>query len=157
MPDVPEYLDSVGRLLGFAARAVNALTSEKLAQHGLTLPQWIVLTALWREDGLSVTNIAQYTKSKVPATSRLLGRMEEQGLVTRRSPEGDRRSVQVFLTPKAKAMSGVLALYEDINQMILEGFSTSEKKRAVRYLQRMITNTAQHYAASNSSDPLIAK
>ena len=140
----PEYLDSIGRLLGFATRAVSQLSAELLAEHGLTLPQWVVLTALWRQDGLSVTAIANYTRSTVPAASRLLGRMEDQSLIRRRATKGDRRGVRVWLTKEASAMSDLLSIYEDINDMVLEGFSPAEKKRLSSYLERIAANAEGH-------------
>ena len=69
MREIPDYLDSMRRLLGFASRAVTALA------------------ALWRLDGLTVTALARYTKATVPAASRLVDRMVEQGLLERRSRE----------------------------------------------------------------------
>ncbi len=155
MANHPAYLDSTGRLLGFATRTVRALTTEVLAKYDLTVPQWITLTALWREDGLTVTAIAGYSKSKLPAVSRLIGRMEEEGLVERRSPKNNRRSVQVFLTNKSVSLNHLLSLYDDINQMILEGFSSKEKKQLATYLLRITDNATRHYAAHSSEDPLV--
>jgi len=151
----PKYPDSMGRLLSFSSRAVNALTAELLAEHDLTVPQWIALSALWRQDGLTVTAIARYTKAKVPAASRLIDRMVEQGLLERRNREGDRRVVEIWLTPKAQSMSGLVNLFRDVNERILDGFSDQEIEQTADYLERMTANASRHYAEMKSDDPLV--
>lgn len=155
MPDKPEYLDSMGRLVGFAARAVTALTAELLQKHNLTVPQWITLTALWRQDGLTVTTLARYTKTTVPAASRLVDRMVEQGLLKRKSCKDDRRVIEVWLTSRAKSMRELMNLYQDVNERILEGFSEAEAKRAAVYLERITANATRHYAERRTDDPLV--
>ena len=155
MQEVPKYLDSMGRLVGFAARAVTALTAELLAEHGLTVPQWIALTALWREDGLTVTALARYTKATVPAASRLVDRMVGQDLLERKARKSDRRVVEVWLTPKAQSMRSLMGLYQDVNERVLEGFSETEAKRAAAYLERITANAARHYAERRTDDPLV--
>ena len=155
MKETPEYLDSMGRLVGFAARAVTALTAEILQEHGLTVPQWIALTALWRKDGLTVTDLAHYTKATVPAASRLVDRMVSQDLLKRKARKSDRRVVEVWLTSSAKSMSGLMGLYQEVNQRILEGFSDTEAKRAAAYLERITANATRHYAERRADDPLV--
>ena len=155
MQEVPKYLDSMGRLVGFAARAVTALTAELLAEHGLTVPQWIALTALWREDGLTVTALARYTKATVPAASRLVDRMVGQDLLERKARKSDRRVVEVWLTPKAQSMRSLMGLYQDVNERVLEGFSETEAKRAAACLERITANAARHYAERQTDDPLV--
>jgi len=155
MQKLPEYLDSMGRLVGFAARAVTALTAEILQEHGLTVPQWIALTALWREDGLTVTTLARYTKATVPAASRLVDRMVDQGLLERKARKSDRRVVEVWLTSSAKSMRNLMSLYQDVNECILEGFSETEAKRFAAYLERITTNATRHYAERRTDDPLV--
>lgn len=155
MEKVPDYLDSMGRLLGFSYRAVDALTAELLAEHDLTVPQWIALSALWRQDGLTVTAIARYTKAKVPAASRLIDRMVEQGLLERRNREGDRRVVEIWLTPKAQTMGGLVNVFRDVNERILDGFSDQEIERVANYLERITANASRHYAERKTDDPLV--
>lgn len=155
MQDFPDYLDSMGRLVNFAARAVTALTADLLQAHGLTVPQWIALTALWREDGLTITALARYTKATVPAASRLVDRMVDQGLLKRKDRAGDRRVVEVWLTSKAKSMSGLMSLYREVNERVLEGFTETEGKRTAAYLERITANAIRHYSERKADDPLV--
>ena len=49
---------SLGRQLNFAAGARMTMCNTMLEQFGLTLPQWVVLSALWRQDHLTIGEIA---------------------------------------------------------------------------------------------------
>ena len=137
---IPEYLPSIGRLVGFANTATDLLSQKLLAAHGLSLTQWVILTALWRTDGMTVGAIAEYYRVNVPAASRALDRMEEAGLVERRSDPSSRRIVRAFLTEKAKSLSHLLTFYRDINERLLAGFSEQEAEQLVDMLQRLQVN-----------------
>ncbi len=139
-PNVP-YLPSIGRLLGFASRATTALSERRLAAHDLTLQQWILLTALWRQDGMTVSQLAAYYRVKDPTASSLVDRMEAKGLVARRRSTEDRRKVIVCLTDKSRALSGLIDFYEQINEVLLEGFSDKERAAFVAMMERLIKNT----------------
>jgi len=138
-PIVP-YLPSVGRLIGFASRATTALCERRLATHDLTLQQWILLTALWRQNGLSISELAAYYRVKDPTASSLVDRMEAKGLVVRKRSTEDRRKVIVCLTEKSEALSHLIGFYEQINDILLADFSDDEAASFVSMMERVISN-----------------
>jgi len=139
-PNVP-YLPSVGRLLGFASRATTLLSERRLAAHDLTIQQWILLTALWRNDGMTISQLAAYYRVKDPTASSLVDRMEAKGLVARQRSTEDRRKVIVCLTDKSRALSHLIGFYEQINDVLLAGFSDDEIAAFVSMIDRLIKNT----------------
>lgn len=134
------YLPSLGRLLGFASRAATTLAERRLAKHDLTIQQWIALTALWREDGLTIGQISNYCRIREPTGSSLIDRMQVKGLVERRHSQTDRRSVTVHLTDKGRQMEALIDFYSDINARLLVDFKDSEKKALFAMLERVIDN-----------------
>ncbi len=138
-PIVP-YLPSVGRLIGFASRATTALCERRLAIHDLTLQQWILLTALWRQNGLTISELAAYYRVKDPTASSLVDRMEAKGLVVRRRSTDDRRKVIVCLTEKSEALSHLIGFYEQINDVLLTDFSDEEAASFISMMERVIAN-----------------
>jgi DNA-binding MarR family transcriptional regulator len=138
-PAVP-YLPSLGRLLGFASKSCSDLAEKRLAQHDLTLQQWVLLTALWRRDGLTVGQLATYYRATEPSTSNLVGRMETKGLVRRELNPEDRRQVRVLLNEKGRSLSHLLGFYEEINEILLQGFTADERKALVAMLERVLAN-----------------
>ena len=155
MPTITEdasvpYLPSIGRLLGFASRAATMVSEKRLAEHGLTLQQWIALTALWRDDGMSVGQLAAYCRTTEPTTSSLMDRMEAKGLVERRRSKDDRRKVIVALTAKSRALAGLLGFYEEINELLLQGLSDDEQASLINGLERVIANAETAIRASDA-------
>lgn len=131
---------SIGRLLNASASATNALANDMLAEHGLTLAQWVLMTALWRKDGLLIGDLATYADKLLPAVSRLIDRMDEAGLVERRPDAEDRRAVRVFLTRKGKSLSHIRDFYLQVNSRLLDTFSEAEKETLFALLERLHAN-----------------
>ncbi len=138
-PMVPP-LPSIGRLLGFAAKRATELAERRLAPNELTMQQWVVLSALWRRDGLTIGQIAAYHRATDPTTSSMIGRMEAKGLVERRLDPVDRRQVRVFLTEGGRALGPLLDFYKSINEALTAGFSDTERKTLTTLLERVIVN-----------------
>jgi DNA-binding MarR family transcriptional regulator len=89
---------SLGQVLSFATGATVAMCQDMLAEHDLTLAQWVILSALWRQDGMLISVIADYSGNNAPAASRIIDRMEEGGLVKRVPSPDDKRVVRVHVT-----------------------------------------------------------
>jgi len=131
---------SLGRLLNFATAATNGLCNARLAAHGLTLPQWVVLSALWQRDGLTVTDLAEYTGNAGPATSRILDRMAERGLVARQPDPDDRRTTRIVLAPKGAGLRHLGGFHEEINGLLQAGLSAAEAATLAGLLARVEAN-----------------
>lgn len=82
--------------------ALSAQFAALFRAHGLTAAQFNVLRTLIQGDpgGLRCGEIASGLIHRVPDVTRLLDRMERQGLVARRRSERDRRAVLTRLTAK---------------------------------------------------------
>ena len=134
---------SLGRLLNNTTSMTNALANEMLAEYGLTLPQWVLMSALWRRDGLLVSELSTFSGNLLPATSRIVARMEDAGLVERRPDAQDRRAVRVYLTNKGKALSHLGEFYLQANARLLDGFSETEVETLFDLLSRIQANATQ--------------
>ena len=149
-PSVP-YLPSVGRLLGFASRATTMLSERRLATHDLTIQQWILLTALWRTDGMTISQLASYYRVKEPTASSLVDRMEAKGLVVRERSTEDRRKVIVCLTEKSRALSHLIGFYQQINDVLFDGFTDGEMTSFISLMERLIANVEAELESSSGS------
>lgn len=131
---------SVGQHLNFTAGRMNALCQKLLDPHEISLPQWVILSCLWREGDLTVSGLAGRIRTGLPATSRLVDRMEERGLVTRYRDTVDGRAIQVRVTEKGQALSHLRDFHERINDMLFAGFTQQERALAFGLLVRMQRN-----------------
>ena len=137
---MPEYPRSLGRLINFSAHSMNQMCNNMLAEHDLSLAQWVLLSALWREDGMLVSELAEYSGNNAPAASRIIDRMQSHGLVERRKSDDDGRTVRVFLTGKAKRMRKLRGFHEDVNARLTRGFSKQEQDVLFDLLERVLEN-----------------
>lgn len=135
-----QYPPALGRLLNTATSACNAMAQEMLEPHGLSLPQWVILSALLRCDDLLVSEIAEFTGNATPAVSRILDRMEDKGLVSRSADPGDRRGVRVGLTDKSRELEHLRDFWADVNDRLLDGFTPEQVAMLFELLQRVEHN-----------------
>ena len=140
MSDVVSYLPSMGRMLFSLSDSACGLAEAYLRPHNVSLAQWVVLSALWRKDRLSVSVLADYSGKKTAALSRLLDRMEGRGLVKRVAVDGDKRSVEIHLTEEGHALSPLIDMYKHVNTVLLADFTPQEQSQLVSMLERMSAN-----------------
>ena len=83
-----------------SAHQLQAETQVVLRREGLSVPQYNVLRILRGagEDGLPCLGIGERMVARVPDVTRLIGRLEQAGLVTRERTPSDRRIVAVRIT-----------------------------------------------------------
>ena len=84
-----------------------SITTRALAEAGpgveLTLQQWRALLVLGDEEaGARIGTVARRVGVTVPATSRLLRRLERRGLVDLATDDADRRATRVRLTDEGQ-------------------------------------------------------
>lgn len=84
------------------AAILDHVIQDALKEFGITGTQYNVLRILRGagKEGLCGREIGERMVSRVPDVSRLLDRMEEQGLMTRERDPDDRRHVTARATPK---------------------------------------------------------
>lgn len=96
-----KFSTSLPYLLAQLGGRLGALFGRELARDGLTLPMYRVLAAL-AEQGVPqrLGELSVLTSVEMSTLSRLLGRMQRDGLITRERPETDQRSLAVDLAPR---------------------------------------------------------
>ncbi|CAO4154080.1 MarR family transcriptional regulator [Methylorubrum extorquens] len=87
-----------------AAHAFTAAYKPLLEPLGLTYPQYLVMLALWEEDGQSVKRIATRLRLDSGTVTPLLKRLERDGLLRRGRDPADERHLPVELTDAGHAL-----------------------------------------------------
>ena len=80
--------------------AIARMFSPLATDHGITVTMGFVLLNISRDSGTPATKIAPLLGMEPRSLTRLIKKMEEEGLVERRPDPEDRRSVRIFLTDK---------------------------------------------------------
>jgi len=107
MPDRPNADRSSRvwfRLIRLEAR-MQAAVSERLREIGVSIPQCDVLTTLTEKEGVSQQELAKRLYVTKGNISGLIDRLEEAGLVERRSTAADRRQHAICLTEAGRAVA----------------------------------------------------
>ncbi|WP_298442295.1 MarR family transcriptional regulator [uncultured Ferrimonas sp.] len=81
-----------------ANHAMSRLFRPLLLQFDLTYPQYLMLLALWQQDGVKLKTLAQQTELEAATVTPILKRLEGKGLLERRSDPDDERAKLAYLT-----------------------------------------------------------
>jgi DNA-binding MarR family transcriptional regulator len=102
--------------LAVAAGAINDLVDEVCEKHGLTRPQYNVLRILRGvyPEGHPRCEIAQRMVERAPDVTRLVDRLQAQGLVRRNRGGRDQRQAITRITPKGLKL--LEAIQPDLEQ-----------------------------------------
>jgi DNA-binding MarR family transcriptional regulator len=92
-----------------AAHAVQAIYKPALDALGLTYPQFLVLSALWQQDGRTVGQLGAALFLESNTLTPLLKRMETAGLIGRTRDARDERQVRITLTDRGRALQAQAA------------------------------------------------
>lgn len=133
--------DSLSWLLNNAARLSSRRLSSKLVAYNVTPPQWGVLVALWDEDGLSLSELAQRSFFDGPTMTGIVDRLEKSGFVSRRRDSADRRVISVYLTEEGRTLETLLPLLsEEANAETVAGIDPADVERFTETLRKIIAN-----------------
>lgn len=137
---VPNYL---AYLLARASFVVSNEFHTRLKDWNLSVPEWRVLACLSDVEGLPVGELAVMALMKQPGLTKVLDRMEADGLVERRGTAADRRRTPIHLTPKGRAtVKPVLRAARTHEAELLEQFSEEERAVIKHALDLLIGGSA---------------
>lgn len=113
----------------------------KLSDTKLSLGQPKVLDYLGNHNGSVQKDIAAACQIEPATVTSLLGRMEENHLIERKSLNGNRRSQYVYLTENGEKMQDrVKSVFDELEGIAFEGFSEQEKNAFIQQLHRIYCN-----------------
>ena len=92
-----------------ATNAIVRVYRGKLKEVGITYPQYLVMLALWEEDGIPIKAIADRLQLDSATITPLVQRLEESALITKKRNPADDRVVNVYLSDKGKQIQSRVA------------------------------------------------
>ncbi|NUR88657.1 MAG: MarR family transcriptional regulator [Nonomuraea sp.] len=123
--DAAEAANEVGRLYPAVYRRFKATKQQVPGAPGLTARMYAVLSHLGAAGPLTLGELAEHLHQSKAATTELVNRIEERGLVARIRDERDRRRVFVWLTEEGRTAAAAAS------PRVLEG---DRLARAVRQM-----------------------
>jgi DNA-binding MarR family transcriptional regulator len=108
MPDANPKAFDLHDFVPFLMARVGSLMAQSFAPHleqsGITMHMWRVVLVLHFNGPLTLVDISRITGVKTSTLSRLIGRMIDKRLLTRRRSEEDMRTVQISLRHEGQAL-----------------------------------------------------
>ncbi|WP_269303159.1 MarR family winged helix-turn-helix transcriptional regulator [Aeromicrobium sp. HA] len=90
--------------LSVASRTVIGCYRDVLEPLGLTHPQYLVMLALWENDGLTLRGLSDALRLEPATVSPLVKRLETAGLIRRDRRAGDERAFSLTVTAEGRAL-----------------------------------------------------
>lgn len=130
-----------GFILNDVARLLRTTFDRRVKSLGLTRSQGWVLNHLFRNDGVTQSELADILQVEKATLGRLLDRLEAKGWVRREHHADDRRAKRVFLTEEVEpALKAMRAAAADLRRDALSGLSAEDQARFVDALLAIKAN-----------------
>lgn len=141
------YRGTRGRL-GFLLRQANgafaAAMEHRLRDHGLTRPQFGVLSVLVADPGLSAADLARAAMVTPQAINLLVGGLEREGLLRREPHPTHGRVLQLFATDEgARRVEDAYPAVIELEERIVEGLSSRQVAAIKRWLVTVATTLGE--------------
>ena len=141
-----------GFILNDVARLLRTAFDRRVKSLGLTRSQGWVLNHLFRNDGVTQSELADILQVEKATLGRLLDRLEAKGWVRRENHADDRRAKRVFLTEEIEpALKAMRAAAADLRRDALAGLSGEDQTRFVDALLAIKANLSRPDNGSNGN------
>ncbi len=148
--------DPVGQMLTLAARRHRVRSAALLSELGLFPGQDQVLRALAAENDLTMGQIADLLNIRPPTASKMISRMEAQGLLLRKDKDGDARLVAVAISDEGLSRSKEIdRISRKLEREALAGMDDKDIRRLRRLLKKVSRNLGQETQDDGTPDDAV--
>ena len=146
--DEPRFLDGyLPYLMARASYLISAQFQRHLAARGIRTSVWRILATLAGTSGRTIGELADEMILQQPTVTKIVDRLEKDGLIERGSSANDRRQVIVQLTPRGVAL--ISSLQKEATQHqddVLGAYTKTETELLFRVLRTVVDrNGAQKW------------
>ena len=133
--------------LGMLIGQVHRLSTKRFVQnshtHGLeiSLDQWLVLGPVWKNDGISQKDIAEYCGKDKTSVTKIIDTLEKKNLVVRVTDQLDHRVKRVVLSQKGRELFLIaLPVMAQTRDELRSGISDKEIEALKSILNKIYKN-----------------
>lgn len=133
-----------GYILHDVARLLRTTFDRRVKGMGLTRSQWWVLLHVFRNDGVTQSELADILEIEKATLGRLVDRLETNGWLRRESDANDRRAKRIHLTQAVEpAMKTMRMAAAELRRDALQGLSAEQQELFVDTLLAVKTNLSK--------------
>ena len=135
---------------GYLIRDTHLLFAKELRNqlqaHQITPGQWYFLRTLWDEEGLSQRELSRRVGTTEPTTVSALRLLVRNGMIERVRNPKDRRTINIYLTDKARDMkTELMPVAFEANDIATKGLTDTELdqlRSLLKKVRKNLTDTA---------------
>ncbi|GGB34077.1 hypothetical protein GCM10011316_02720 [Roseibium aquae] len=126
-------------LLAHASHLVSTQFHAHLRRYGVQVPAWRLLATLSEGDGKTIGHLARISLYNQPTTTKIVDRLEAEGLAERRRCETDRRRMLVYITQTGRDLVDELLRDAQAHEKrVLDGYTSEEVTLLKNVLRTLI-------------------
>jgi DNA-binding MarR family transcriptional regulator len=136
-----------GFLLSRVHHLSGRLLAKKLREHEVEInpSQGKIMFVLWREDGISISELARRTSLGKSTLTSMLDRLEQMGYLRRVPSSRDRRAILIERTEKDLSwQEAYVQVSQEMTRIYYAGFADNEIDEFETYLHRILINLSEH-------------
>jgi DNA-binding MarR family transcriptional regulator len=130
-------------LLDRTMRQLRKVSQQRINETGedLTVEQWVMLYAVYQEEGISQIELSNAMYKDAPTTTRIIDYLVKKNLVFRKMDESDRRKFNLHLTREGRTtVDRLLPVVEAIRADGWKGLSKADFEHLKRILDTVYKN-----------------
>ncbi|MBO9515455.1 MAG: winged helix-turn-helix transcriptional regulator [Variovorax sp.] len=136
---IADLLDKPGHLIRRAHQMSVAIFESEASPFGITAPQHVVMTALFKNPGVDQVTLAGLVALDKVTTGSIVARLAGRGLLRREHSQVDGRARALYLTDEgALLLRGMQSAVRKSQRTLLLHLSGEERKVFVRLLRQVI-------------------
>ena len=133
-----------GFLIAKIHQLAGRILARKLKEYHIdeiNPAQGRIMFVLWRNDGISINELAKKTSLGKSTLTSMLDRLEASGFIMRIPSPEDRRKILIKRTEKDKSFQDLyVQVSQDMTKLFYAGFSEKEIDEFEQYLRRIFEN-----------------
>lgn len=132
-----------GMLMAKIHQTGGRILARKLKEYNVEInpAQGRIMFVLWRNDNISIMELAKRTSLGKSTLTSMLDRLEESGYIKRVPSKQDRRKIMIQRTEKDRAYQDLyIQISNEMNKCHFDGFTDDEYKQFESYLKRIYKN-----------------
>ncbi|HEX8901338.1 MarR family transcriptional regulator [Vitreimonas sp.] len=131
-------LAGLGFAIADATRLMRSAFDARMRQVGLRGSSWRVLAYLYRQDGLSQTELARLLEITRAGAGQMIDQLEASGHVRRKSDPADGRRWRVYLDPRIReTMAQVFDVVRRFDEDLCAAFTDDELEALRALIERL--------------------
>ena len=122
-------------------RQLRRIIDEALQGYELSRTQWRLLAYVFRQEGLTQTELARFLEVERASAGLAIDALEKKALVARHQHPEDRRVWRILPTEKAKGLLHELRdTVDEVYAQLFQGFSQAELDQLGGFFERIAHN-----------------